>query len=205
MLGMLRCALYILVAYLSGSVLYANVFGTLFGVREKYDAMPDANPGVANAYLCGGFWCGTLALLGDLAKAAVPVYLFTHLGPLPGWALPLLLAAPVVGHILPVFYGFHGGKGIAATFGALLGLFPDLPPFMLFAASFIFLSVVVRVSPHYYRTIAAYLLCAALMLLWHIAAGPLLGYLLITAAVCARMALSREQKPKCEVNLLWRR
>ncbi len=201
---MLQCGLYILAAYLSGSVLYANVFGTLFGVREKYAAMPDANPGVANAYVCGGFWCGTLALLGDLAKAAVPVWLFTHLGPLPRWGLPLLLAAPVVGHILPVFYGFHGGKGIAASFGALLGLTPYLQPFMLFAASFIFFSVVVRISPHYYRTIAAYLLCAVLMVLRHIAAGPLAGYLVITAAVCTRMALSREQKARCEVGLLWK-
>ena len=200
-----KSLLCILIAYLSGSVLYANVFGTLFGVRGKYAAMPDGNPGVANAYLCGGFFCGTLTLIFDLAKAAVPVYLFTHLGGgVPRWALPLLLAAPVVGHILPVFYGFHGGKGIAATFGALAGLCPYLAPLLLFAASFIILSAVIRVSPHYYRTIAAYLLAAGLMFLRRIHGGVLVGFLVITAAVCARMAMSHEVKAKFEVNLLWR-
>ncbi len=200
-----RSLLCILVAYLSGSVLYANVFGELFGVRAQYARTRDANPGVANAYLCGGFFCGTLTLVCDVAKAAVPVYLFTHMGePLPQWALPFLLAAPVAGHILPVFCGFRGGKGIAATFGALLGLFPYEEPLLLFAASFIFLSLVVRVSPHYYRTFAAYLLAAVLMLLRHVLGGVAVGFLLITLSVCTKMVTSHETKAKFEVNLLWR-
>lgn len=197
--------LYILVAYLSGSVLYANVFGELFGVRDKYADKPDKNPGVANAYSCGGFWCGTLTLIFDFAKAAVPVYLFTHTAGVESWGLPLMLAAPVAGHILPIFYGFHGGKGIAATFGSLAGLFPYILPLLLFAASFIFLSVVVKVSPHYYRTIAAYLMAVGLMLICRVPAGVLMGFLIVTALVCGRMALSREEKAKFEVKLLWMR
>lgn len=200
-----KTILYILVAYLSGSVLYANVFGELFGVRDKYAEKPDKNPGAANAYSCGGFWCGTLTLIFDFAKGAAPVYFFTRTAGVASWGLPLMLAAPVAGHIFPIFYGFHGGKGIAATFGALAGLLPDLLPVLLFAVSFIFLSVIVKVSPHYYRTIAAYLMTLGLMPVRHVPSGIFVGFLMITALVCAKLALSREEKSKFEVKLLWTR
>ena len=201
-----RTILYILIGYFSGGVLFANLFGELFGVRDRYAESADRNPGTANAYTYGGFWCGTLTLIFELLKGALPVWLYVRALPsLHGWGVALVMAAPVIGHIFPAFHDFRGGKGIAATFGSLLGLFPYVRPVIVFAASFIFLSVIVKVSPHFYRTIAAYVLALALLLLRRTAPCVLMGFLLITAAVCLRMAKSTEKRESLEVKLLWMR
>lgn len=196
--------LFSILGYLSGSVLYANVFGTIFQKKALYQNSPDHNPGTANAYIYGGFWCGTLTLLGDLLKGLLPVYLYLQLVPIQNkWGLSLVLAAPVIGHIFPLWNGFQGGKGIAATFGCLLGLFPYGQPFLLFAAVFIFLSVVLQISPHYYRTIAAYLLTALVMTAAGVSPAVWAGFLMITISVCFRLCLSKEKKDRFEVKLLW--
>lgn len=202
---MTRTILYILLAYLSGSVLYANIFGDLFKVRGKYAQMPDKNPGVANAYACGGFWCGTLTLCFELLKGAVPVFFLMRAPGLRDWGVPILLAAPLVGHILPVFFDFHGGKGIAVTFGCLLGLFPYTRPVAVLAAAFIFFSVIVVVTPHYYRTMAAYVTAALVMWLNGTRHAVLGAFIFMTALGCLRMYLGHEEKEKLEVKLLWMR
>ncbi len=196
----------LMLSYLSGSVLYANIFGALFGVKERYAESADKNPGVSNAYVYGGFWCGTLTLICELMKGALPVYLALRTEPaLSHQVLPLILVAPVAGHILPVFNKFHGGKGIAVTFGVLIGLFPYVRPFVVFAAMFIFLSVVVRITPHYYRTIAAYVVSTAIMPFARVSGWVCFSFLLMAALVCVRMFLSREEKERIEVKLLWMR
>lgn len=202
---MTRTLLYILLAYLSGSVLYANIFGDLFKVRERYALSADKNPGVANAYTYGGFWCGTLTLIFELAKGAVPVFFLTRLPGLRPWAAPVILAAPLVGHIFPVFYDFHGGKGIAVTFGCLMGLFPYTRPVAILAAAFIFFSVIVVVTPHYYRTITAYAAAALAMWLNDIRPAVFGAFIFMVALGCLRIYMGHEEKEKLEVKLLWMR
>ena len=198
--------IFSLLAYLSGSVLYASIFGNAFGKKAFYQNSADHNPGTANAYKYCGFWCGTLTLVCDLLKGFLPVFLYLRLVPDPEpWALSLVLAAPVVGHIFPVFQRFHGGKGIATTFGCLLGLLPYGLPALLLAVTFIFLSVVLRITPHFYRTIAAYLSAALAMILLRVVPAVWIGFLAITAAVCLRLYLSEEEKERFEVKLLWMR
>ena len=197
---------FTLLAYLSGGVLYADVFGTAFGKKAFYQNSADHNPGTANAYKYVGFWCGTLTLLCDLFKGFLPVFLYLRLVPGPEkWGLSLVLAAPVVGHIFPLFSRFHGGKGIATTFGCLLGLLPYGKPVLLLAAMFVFLSVGLRITPHFYRTIAAFLSAALAMVLTGVAPVVCAGFLAITAAVCLRLYLSDEEKERFEVKLLWKR
>lgn len=197
---------FILLGYLSGSILYARVFARLFGKKDIILNSKDHNPGTANAFMYGGFWCGLLTLICDIAKGCVPVYLFLRaVGPShPGvLATSLVLAAPVIGHAFPVFFGFRGGKGIAVTFGSLLGYFPSLKPALILAACFIFFSLVLRISPHYYRTLAAYF-CSLFGMAFRVDRQEvLLGFALITVVVCIRMFVSSEEKEKMKVNLLW--
>ena len=131
---MVRAAMFAVLGYLSGSVLYARVFARLFRKENMLEQSRDQNPGTANAFLYGGFWCGTLTLVFDLLKGFLPVYLFLQYGN-PGRVHPflvaLVLAAPVIGHIFPLFYGLKGGKGIAVTFGCLAGLYPVLQPLLV--------------------------------------------------------------------------
>lgn len=143
---MLRVILFAIVGYLSGSVLFANLSARLFH-KDILTESKDHNPGTANAFMQGGFFCGIVSLIGDLLKGYIPVYLYfrTGMGPESGahafgglLGAAIVLAAPVAGHIFPVFYQFKGGKGIAVTFGCLLGLYPMIVPVLLFAAVFNF-------------------------------------------------------------------
>lgn len=204
---MTRAMMFIVFGYLGGSVIFARVFGQMFYKRDvTYDGI-DHNPGTYNAFKYGGFWMGLLTLLCDLAKGIIPVYLYIHGTEDPDLGLPLafVIAAPVVGHAFPIFYHFKGGKGIAVSFGTLLGLFPDMLPVLFLAATFIFFSVVVKVSPHYYRTTAAF--CTANVLILVFSGSPYavaVGFLISSACVGIKLYHSTEEKQSLEVKLAWK-
>lgn len=207
---MRETVMYMILGYLSGSVLFARVFSGIFRKEGMIENSKDQNPGTANAFMYGGFWCGALTLAGDLLKGFLPVFLFLHSGIWQhshGLVSGLVLAAPVIGHAFPLFFGFRGGKGIAVTFGCLLGMLPQWSPLAFLVLFFIFFSVVLRITPHYYRTLAAYL-CALAALLYTGGEGlkaMQAGFLIMTLTVCVRLLLSREAKEKVGVKLLWMR
>ena len=62
--------------YLLGSILFAPFFVQLFRNLDLEASSKDGNPGTANAFIKGGFWCGSLALLGDMGKGILPVAFF---------------------------------------------------------------------------------------------------------------------------------
>ena len=199
-------AAWILFGYLSGSILYARIFAKLFRKEDMIEKSRDRNPGAGNAFMYGGFWCGVLTLTCDILKGFFPVYLFMQYAPelSPDMlSIAFVMAAPVVGHAFPVFYKGRGGKGIAVTFGCLLGLFPFLEPFAILAAFFIFFSCILRINPHYYRTLAAYMCALIGMLLLVKQPMVLLGFAIITVVVSSRMLLSEEEKEKMRIKLLW--
>lgn len=200
--------LYILCGYLCGSVLFARVFSQMLYHRDVTEDGEDKNPGTSNAFKCGGFLCGVLTLICDLAKGIVPVHMYIR-GLSDddfGLALALVIAAPVVGHVLPVFYRFRGGKGIAVFFGSLLGLFPVfMMPGLILAASFIFFSLVIKISPHYYRTLVAYGAAAVAVFLF--SGNPLavsVGFLISAVTITVRLFRSTEEKEALEVRTAWK-
>lgn len=200
-----RVLCFLLAGYLCGSVLFARIAERVFDRPGLVDPSPDGNPGASNAFTYGGFWCGVFVLLGDLAKGFAPIWCWAHSGLETGpvWAA-LILAAPVLGHAFPIFFRFRGGKGIAVTFGCLLGLFPHLEAGLALAVCFLFFSLVIRVSPDFYRTVAAYLAAAALLAagrLWAV----LPGFCLMAGIVLLRLHQSGEERKRLEVKLLWTR
>ena len=203
-----RDIIYVLCGYLCGSVLFARIFSQLIYRRDVTEDGDDQNPGTANAFKCGGMVCGILTLIFDLAKGIVPVHMYIRgiTDGEYGLALALVIAAPVVGHILPVFYKFKVGKGIAVFFGVLLGLFPIfMMPALILAAAFIFFSLVIKVSPHYYRTMAAY--GAALIGILLFARSPLailVGFLISAVSIIVKLLTSAEEKEEIEVKIAWK-
>lgn len=149
---MYRTLLYTILGYLSGSLLFAKFFNRLLDGEDVTAESPDKNPGVYNAFLYGGKFCGILTLCCDLLKGFFPVYLYSRAPDLPlfpagngpaipvvsGGGLALVLAAPVLGHIFPLWHRFRGGKGITVTFGVLLGLLPQAGPVVILACVFLF-------------------------------------------------------------------
>lgn len=199
----LNTFLFILAGYFSGSVLYAQIFARLFGHQNLAEISSDHNPGTANAFRYCGFGCGVLTLICDLLKGFLPVSLFMANPEQPSYAYALVLAAPVIGHTFSVFDHFHGGKGIAVTFGCLLGLFPVWRPLALLAFYFILFSVVLKISPDYYRTLAAYLCSLASMVFVVDQVEICRGFLLLSSAVLFRLLTSKEKKAQLEVKWLW--
>lgn len=198
-------AFYVLLGYLSGSLLWANFFGNLLAGEDVAADSPDGNPGAFNAFRYGGFWCGCLTLCFDVCKGFLPVRLFCRSAALmPSIGLALVLAAPVIGHTHSVFHGFRGGKGIAVSFGCLLGLAPELKPLLVLAAVFILFSTVIEVSPHYYRTLATYIAAIPVMFLavrsWAVRGG----FLLIAQTIISKLLGSKEEKDKLEVKVGWK-
>lgn len=198
--------LFTIIGYLSGGVLYAQIFTRLFHKTDAIAQSKDQNPGATNAFMYGGFWCGLLTLLCDFAKGFLPVFVYVQFGSAayPGsLLLSLVLAAPVIGHVFPLFYQHKGGKGITVTFGVLCGLMPYWKPLAILVVLFIFFSLVLRITPHFYRTYAAYICTLTGMMLWIDEAAIRLGFLLITAGVLTRLHLSTEKREKPGVKLLW--
>ena len=203
---MTRNLIYIIFGYLSGSILYAHLFGRLLKHEDVVQNSKDQNPGTANAFMQGGFLCGVLTLLMDLFKGFLPVYLY-YRGLMPKNATlmgtALVIAAPVIGHAFPVFFHWKGGKGIATSFGCMLGLFPNVIPVSTLIVFFLFYSLILRITPHFYRTICTYISSLTAMLFTPHSGPVILGFFIICAMVILRLHLSKEEREKCKVKLLW--
>lgn len=198
--------LFIVNGYLVGSVLFARVASSLLNKPAVIEESKDGNPGTANAFQYGGLLCGLITLCGDLCKGFFPIQLYlSHGGDF--ITAPLLsamvLASPVLGHAFPLFYRFHGGKGIAVTFGVLMGLFPAIKPLLVYASLFLLFSLVIRITPHFYRTSVTYMAALPLLLWEHCECGVVIGFLFITATVCIRLHMSNEKREEMRVTFLW--
>lgn len=199
---MTRDICYILLGYAAGSILFACVFGIILK-KDVYANSSDYNPGTTNAYKNGGFWCGTLTLLGDIFKGFFPVFLYFR-GPYASLSF-LVIAAPVIGHVLPVFHKFRGGKGIATTFGCLLGLLPVGAPVICLAFYFLLFSLLLYIPSRYYRTLVTYLCTAISVFVLPLGTYVKFGMLAIAVCVTVKMLCSREEKSDFEVKPIWKR
>ena len=79
------------------------------------------NPGATNVLRIGGKLPAAVTLAGDLLKGLLPVLIIRAIWPAAETAWLLAGLAAFIGHILPVFFAFKGGKGVATAFGVLLG------------------------------------------------------------------------------------
>lgn len=197
--------LYVMFGYLCGSILFAKLFVKILCGEELEEISGDGNPGTANAFLAGGAAIGLLTLCLELGKGFLPVYLYCKHAPNPfTWMLPLVMAAPVAGHAFSIFSHGKGGKGIAVTFGSFIGIFPNWTALLLLAAVFVFFSLVLVISPHYYRTVAAFLLTMTLLCLLEPNRWIRGGVYLCSGIVLLRLFFSKEKKKALEVRFLGR-
>lgn len=203
----MRELIFIIAGYLFGSILFSRIACRTLNCEDITCNSSDKNPGTVNAFRNGGFWCGMITLAGDVLKGFLPVWLYlvgTDNHPI-GMSFAFILAAPVIGHIFPLYDRFHGGKGIATTFGCLLGLLPNYRPLLLLAGCFLLFSCVIKITPNYYCTIVTYLLVGILLTVWEGYSPVSMGFFLIMGAVGIRLRMSEEEKEQCKVGFLWMR
>jgi glycerol-3-phosphate acyltransferase PlsY len=116
---MMRSALAVVAGYLLGTVPSADVAGRVVGVSVRTQGT--GNPGAINASVLLGKRWGTAVAGVDIGKGWVAGALGQRVSPGTAHAAA---AAAVVGHVFPVWSGFRGGKGVATSYGAVLGVFP---------------------------------------------------------------------------------
>lgn len=123
-----------LLAYLMGSIPSAIWVGRRFygiDVREH----GSGNAGATNVFRVLGKGPGTVVLLMDIIKGFLSVLLAYEMGlyfAKVGWQsaqmtffFPVVFGVlSVVGHMLPIFAKFKGGKGVATLFGVIIALDP---------------------------------------------------------------------------------
>jgi acyl phosphate:glycerol-3-phosphate acyltransferase len=132
---MLGWAAAVVAAFLVGSVnpatLIARVRGTDLSVSGS------GNPGATNAGRVLGRRWGLLVGALDVLKGLVPTVIAAQwVGPHLAYAVGL---AAVLGHIWSPFLRGRGGKGVATTLGAILGVHPLIAVVVLvaFAVGFV--------------------------------------------------------------------
>ena len=123
MTPLLLNALFVLGAYLLGSLSFAVIVSRRMGLEDPR-AYGSGNPGATNMLRSGRKSAAALTLLGDALKGWVAVSLAKYYGPQLGLHETLAAwcgLAAFIGHVFPVFFGFKGGKGVATALGVLLG------------------------------------------------------------------------------------
>ncbi len=138
----------LVVAYILGSIPSAVWIGKSFygiDVREK----GSKNAGATNTIRVLGLLPGIFVLCIDAFKGWFAIYLSRYFGMEIANSEYMILyqlligVFCVIGHALPIFAGFKGGKGVATMLGIVIGLFLKIIPLVL--AVF----VVVFILSHY--------------------------------------------------------
>ena len=129
-------------AYLLGSLSFAILLSRLAGGPDPR-ASGSGNPGATNMFRLAGKRLAILTLIGDLCKGLLPV-LTANLLDFSLQQQAWIGLAAVIGHMYPLYFSFHGGKGVATAAGMLLGLYP--PAAVLAIAAWLLTFILTRTS-----------------------------------------------------------
>lgn len=121
---------WIVAAYLLGSVAFGIIVSKLFGLPDPR-TVGSGNPGATNVLRSGKKLAAALTLLGDVVKGWLPVWLALQSDMLMEsdslmWVVASVGLAVFFGHLYPIFYKFKGGKGVATALGVMLAISPIL-------------------------------------------------------------------------------
>lgn len=111
-------------AYLIGSLSFAVIVSRALGLPDPH-SYGSGNPGATNVLRSGSKKAAILTLLGDTLKGVIAVVLAkvfaTQFG-ISETGIALVAITVFLGHLVPVFFGFKGGKGVATAAGVLWAL-----------------------------------------------------------------------------------
>jgi glycerol-3-phosphate acyltransferase PlsY len=117
-------ALFVLIAYLIGSLSFGVLVSRAFGLPDPH-SYGSGNPGATNVLRTGRKAAALLTLLGDGGKGWLAVFLAQRFAG--DWSVDQAGVAGAaigvfIGHVFPVFFRFRGGKGVATAAGILLAV-----------------------------------------------------------------------------------
>ena len=122
---MLARTLCLIVGYLCGCLLTAELVARRMAHRSVFE-LGDGNPGMANVGHELGTPAALICLAGDILKTLLPVLVMNRVCPQLGW--PIVTAwtglGATLGHILPFWHGFRGGKGVTTIASTIILMNP---------------------------------------------------------------------------------
>jgi glycerol-3-phosphate acyltransferase PlsY len=123
----LQSSIYILAAYLIGSIPFGKIIARRFG-QIDITQQGSGNIGATNVAREIGIKAGLLTLCLDTLKGFIPVFFFALSTPESGlnseiWLSAVALSA-LLGHQFSIFGNFRGGKGVATALGVYLAISP---------------------------------------------------------------------------------
>lgn len=150
----------VLLFYLYGAVPFPLILLYLTGHGDIFSSGSN-NIGVANAFRSGGLLVGTLVVLSEVSKVALPMlvsYLFFD------WQLTLtigMLAAVLLATNFSVYIGLRGGVGVTIAIYSLLVLAPLV--LVLVTSAYVVLKLTIKDS--YWCLLLAYASAPIFMIL----------------------------------------
>lgn len=120
---MLQALPWLAASYLLGAIPTSYLVARAFGGIDLR-TVGSRNLGATNLYRVMGWKYAVPVGLFDLAKGAIPVWIFGPRVPEIPFFPVLCGAMAVIGHVFSVFVRFRGGKGVATAAGVIAGLAP---------------------------------------------------------------------------------
>lgn len=188
-LDVLYFVLAVVAAYLLGSLSFAVIVSRVMGLKDPR-SYGSHNPGATNVLRSGSKKAAIATLLLDGLKGWLPVVLVKWFGKdygLDDAAVAAVGFAAFLGHLLPVFFKFKGGKGVATAAGVLMGI-----DAMLGLATLATWLIVAYFSRYSSLASIASAVCAPLFYIlgdragWYVDRGTLLAIFMISILLVTR-------------------
>lgn len=121
------------IAFLAGSIPFGFLIGKAHGIDIRKHGSGNIGATNVGRILGPKAWLACFVL--DFLKGFIPTLVGGIIAGLagsfsppagPAWLWLATMAAAVLGHMFPPWLGFKGGKGVATSFGAALGIVPLL-------------------------------------------------------------------------------
>lgn len=122
---MLPKIIFVAVAYLLGSIPFGYLLiKYVFTSGEDVRQIGSGGIGATNVTRRAGRTAGLITYFFDMAKGVAAVMLMRLVAGDDYFWIGAAAVAAICGHILPIFLGFRGGKGVATGVGVYLALAP---------------------------------------------------------------------------------
>lgn len=150
--------IFIFGGFLFGSVLFSKIFFKITTNKDICTESVDHNPGAYNVFTSCGVTVGIMALLCDMLKGFLPVFIARRYVGTESLLFAFVMLAPVLGHAIGVFDHFQGGKCIATAFGVQIAMIANNWSVLLLAGLYILFSTLIPVRTHRVRSIVTFAL-----------------------------------------------
>ena len=169
----------VIAAYLIGSVNFAVIFSKIF-FKKDVRKLGSGNAGTTNVMRNGGFLPGALTFLCDAGKGFIATFMgkqifeFIAVNTDAFWANGVVGAyacgfACMRGHVLPLFFDFRGGKGVATS----VGIFAVCSPIAIISGLIVFAVSLLISKMVSLSSLLATIVVVALSIYFYNSAGPI--------------------------------